>query len=127
MTEISHRFIDTNGIRLHVAEAGTGPLVVLCHEFPESWYSWRHQLPALAEAGFHAVAPDMRGYGRSSTYDRHEDFERRKSLDVGTACCKRRSGCRRGEKSVPSRQAPADGRRSNRPEAIALPPGQPAS
>jgi pimeloyl-ACP methyl ester carboxylesterase len=65
MTEISHRFIETNGIRMHVAEAGTGPLVVLCHGFPESWYSWRHQLPALAKAGFHAVAPDMRGYGQS--------------------------------------------------------------
>jgi pimeloyl-ACP methyl ester carboxylesterase len=50
---------------MHVAEAGAGPLVLLCHGFPESWYSWRHQLGALAEAGFHAVAPDMRGYGRS--------------------------------------------------------------
>ena len=65
MTEISHRFIETNGIRLHLAEAGAGPLVMLCHGFPESWYSWRHQLPALAAAGFHAVAPDMRGYGQS--------------------------------------------------------------
>jgi pimeloyl-ACP methyl ester carboxylesterase len=63
MSEPSHRTIETNGIRMHVAEQGTGPLVVLCHGFPESWYSWRHQLPALAEAGFHAVAPDMRGYG----------------------------------------------------------------
>jgi pimeloyl-ACP methyl ester carboxylesterase len=65
MPDISHRFIETNGIRLHVAEAGAGPLVLLCHGFPESWYSWRHQLPALAAAGFHAVAPDMRGYGQS--------------------------------------------------------------
>src|SRR5712671_4504969 len=65
MTEISHRFIETNGIRLHVAELGSGPLVVMCHGFPESWYSWRHQLRALANAGFHAVAPDMRGYGRT--------------------------------------------------------------
>jgi pimeloyl-ACP methyl ester carboxylesterase len=63
MSEPSHRTIETNGIRMHVAEQGTGPLVVLCHGFPESWYSWRHQLLALAEAGFHAVAPDMRGYG----------------------------------------------------------------
>jgi pimeloyl-ACP methyl ester carboxylesterase len=61
--EVTHRTIETNGIRMHLAEAGTGPLVVLCHGFPESWYSWRHQLPALAEAGFRAVAPDMRGYG----------------------------------------------------------------
>jgi epoxide hydrolase A/B len=63
MTEITHRQIDTNGISMHIAEAGQGPLVVLCHGFPESWYSWRHQITALAEAGFHAVAPDMRGYG----------------------------------------------------------------
>ncbi len=61
--EFKHRTVETNGIRMHVAEAGEGPLVVLCHGFPESWYSWRHQLAALAEAGFHAVAPDMRGYG----------------------------------------------------------------
>jgi pimeloyl-ACP methyl ester carboxylesterase len=65
MREIIHRSIDTNGIHLHVAERGDGPLVMLCHGFPESWYSWRHQLTALAEAGFRAVAPDMRGYGDS--------------------------------------------------------------
>ena len=65
MTEIAHRFIETNNIRMHIAEAGAGPLVLLCHGFPESWYSWRHQLPALAAAGFHAVAPDMRGYGET--------------------------------------------------------------
>jgi pimeloyl-ACP methyl ester carboxylesterase len=65
MTEIRHRTVETNGIRLHLAEAGEGPLVLLCHGFPESWYSWRHQLRALAEAGFCAVAPDMRGYGES--------------------------------------------------------------
>jgi pimeloyl-ACP methyl ester carboxylesterase len=63
MTQISHRTVEANGIRIHLVEQGTGPLVLLCHGFPESWYSWRHQLPALAEAGFHAVAPDMRGYG----------------------------------------------------------------
>jgi pimeloyl-ACP methyl ester carboxylesterase len=64
-TEATHRTIETNGIQMHLVEAGEGPLVVLCHGFPESWYSWRHQLPALAAAGFHAVAPDMRGYGRT--------------------------------------------------------------
>jgi pimeloyl-ACP methyl ester carboxylesterase len=63
--EVTHRFVETNGIRMHVAEAGQGPLVVLCHGFPESWYSWRHQLVALADAGYHAVAPDQRGYGHS--------------------------------------------------------------
>jgi pimeloyl-ACP methyl ester carboxylesterase len=65
MTEVKHRTLESNGIRLHVAEKGAGPLVVLCHGFPESWYSWRHQLRGLAEAGFHAVAPDMRGYGQT--------------------------------------------------------------
>jgi pimeloyl-ACP methyl ester carboxylesterase len=73
MPEVAHRMIETNGIRLHVAEQGSGPLVILCHGFPECWYSWRHQLSALAEAGFHAVAPDLRGYGRS---DRPEEVEK---------------------------------------------------
>jgi pimeloyl-ACP methyl ester carboxylesterase len=63
--DFAHRTLETNGIRMHIAEAGSGPLVLLCHGFPESWYSWRHQLRALAEAGYHAVAPDMRGYGRT--------------------------------------------------------------
>jgi pimeloyl-ACP methyl ester carboxylesterase len=62
---VSHRFVDARGLRMHIAEAGTGPLVLLLHGFPESWYSWRHQLTALAEAGFHAVAPDQRGYCRT--------------------------------------------------------------
>jgi pimeloyl-ACP methyl ester carboxylesterase len=63
--EIKHRFVEANGLRMHLAEAGQGPLVVLCHGWPESWYSWRHQLVALAEAGYHAVAPDQRGYGQT--------------------------------------------------------------
>jgi pimeloyl-ACP methyl ester carboxylesterase len=62
---IAQRTIEANGIQLHIAEQGDGPLVVLCHGFPESWYSWRHQLAALSAAGFRVVAPDMRGYGRS--------------------------------------------------------------
>lgn len=61
--EITHRTVKTNGINMHLAEAGDGPLVLLVHGFPELWYSWRHQLPALAAAGYHAVAPDVRGYG----------------------------------------------------------------
>jgi pimeloyl-ACP methyl ester carboxylesterase len=65
MTDIGHRFIETNGIRMHIAEQGSGPLVLLCHGFPESWYSWRHQIGTLADAGFHVVAPDMRGYGQT--------------------------------------------------------------
>jgi pimeloyl-ACP methyl ester carboxylesterase len=62
---VAHRTVQANGINLHFAEMGEGPLVVLCHGFPECWYSWRHQLVALSSAGFHVVAPDMRGYGRS--------------------------------------------------------------
>ena len=64
-TDVTHRIVETNGIRMHLAEMGTGPLVLLCHGFPELWYSWRHQLRALAEAGFRVVAPDMRGYGQT--------------------------------------------------------------
>ncbi|MBR1126469.1 alpha/beta hydrolase [Bradyrhizobium lablabi] len=65
MSEPAQRLIDTNGIRLNIAEQGEGPAVLFCHGFPESWYSWRHQIDALAAAGFHAVAPDLRGYGKS--------------------------------------------------------------
>jgi epoxide hydrolase 4 len=61
----THRYVYANGIRLHCVEAGDGPPVVLLHGFPEFWYSWRHQLPALAAAGFRAVAPDLRGYNDS--------------------------------------------------------------
>ena len=61
-----HLTISTNGVRIHGVAAGSGPLVLLVHGFPESWYSWRHQLPALAAAGYRAVAIDVRGYGRSS-------------------------------------------------------------
>ena len=55
--------LDINGIRMQIATQGSGPLVLLCHGFPELWYSWRNQLAALATAGYRAVAPDMRGYG----------------------------------------------------------------
>jgi pimeloyl-ACP methyl ester carboxylesterase len=66
--------IDTNGIRLRVALAGQGPLVVLIHGFPESWYSWRHQIPALAEAGYRVAVPDVRGYGGSDKPLAIEDY-----------------------------------------------------
>ncbi|MFI6151381.1 alpha/beta fold hydrolase [Kitasatospora sp. NPDC051170] len=65
-THLRHRTIEAPAGRLHLVEQGTGPLVVLVHGFPESWYSWRHQLPALAAAGYRAVALDVRGYGHSS-------------------------------------------------------------
>jgi pimeloyl-ACP methyl ester carboxylesterase len=65
MAEFIHKFVDSNGIRMHVVEAGSGYPVVLCHGFPELWYSWRHQMRALADAGFRAIAPDQRGYGET--------------------------------------------------------------
>jgi pimeloyl-ACP methyl ester carboxylesterase len=58
-------FARVGSLKLHFVEAGTGPLVLLLHGFPEHWYAWRHQIPSLAEAGFHVVAPDMRGYNLS--------------------------------------------------------------
>ncbi|WP_229846529.1 alpha/beta fold hydrolase, partial [Streptomyces atratus] len=64
--DLRHRTIEAPAGRLHLVEQGTGPLVLLVHGFPESWYSWRHQLPVLAAAGYRAVALDVRGYGRSS-------------------------------------------------------------
>jgi len=61
-----HRFVDTNGIRMHVVAQGTGPLVLFCPGFPACWYAWRHQFPVLAAAGYRAVAPDQRGYGQTA-------------------------------------------------------------
>ncbi|KNE79728.1 MULTISPECIES: alpha/beta fold hydrolase [Streptomyces] len=63
---LRHRAVEAPAGRLHLAEQGTGPLILLVHGFPESWYSWRRQLPALAAAGYRAAAIDVRGYGRSS-------------------------------------------------------------
>lgn len=68
-----HRDITANGVRLHVAEAGSGPLVVLLHGFPEIWWAWRHQIPALADAGYRVVAPDLRGLGASDKPPRPYD------------------------------------------------------
>jgi len=62
---IEHRQIRVNGIQMHIAEQGTGPLVILCHGFPETWYSWRHQIGPLADRGWHIIAPDQRGYGQT--------------------------------------------------------------
>ena len=75
---VGQRTISTNGVDLHVVEDGepdADHAVVLVHGFPELSYSWRHQLPALAAAGHHVVAPDMRGYGRSTQPERIEDYD----------------------------------------------------
>lgn len=69
------RFVEANGIRVRIAEAGDGPLVLLLHGFPESWYSWRHQLTVLAAAGYRAVAPAMRGYGETEAPPEVEDYD----------------------------------------------------
>jgi pimeloyl-ACP methyl ester carboxylesterase len=73
-TELRHHTLIVNGIDMHVAEQGSGPLVVLCHGWPELWYSWRHQLPALAAAGCRAVAPDMRGFGQTAAPAREDEY-----------------------------------------------------
>ncbi|QDY69413.1 alpha/beta hydrolase [Qingshengfaniella alkalisoli] len=66
MTKLNYRHVEANGLRMRIADHGEGPLVLLCHGFPESSYAWRHQLSALAEAGYRAVAPDLRGIGGTS-------------------------------------------------------------
>ncbi|KAH7543005.1 hypothetical protein FEM48_Zijuj02G0136700 [Ziziphus jujuba var. spinosa] len=63
MEGIEHRMVSVNGISMHIAEKGQGPTVLFIHGFPELWYSWRHQINALSSLGYHAVAPDLRGYG----------------------------------------------------------------
>ncbi|UGT43211.1 alpha/beta hydrolase [Nocardia yamanashiensis] len=63
--ELTHRFLDANGIRLHVAEQGQGYPVIFCHGFPHTWYVWHHQMAEVAAAGYRAIAPDLRGYGRT--------------------------------------------------------------
>jgi pimeloyl-ACP methyl ester carboxylesterase len=79
VTDVTHRLVPTPAGRIHLVEQGAGPLVLLVHGFPESWYSWRHQLPVLAAAGYRAVAIDVRGYGRSS---RPEDVAAYRMLDL---------------------------------------------
>jgi len=80
-SEISRRRIATNSIKLNIAEMGAAKkgLVLMLHGFPESWYSWRHQFKALADAGYHAVAPDMRGYGKS---DKPQDIVAYNQVEV---------------------------------------------
>ena len=98
MTEIRHRTIESNGIRMHIAEAGEGPLVVLLHGFPESWYSWRHQLPALGDgrlprgrAGPARLRPTDRARGHRGV--RHPAPDRRYGRRA--RCARRRDGGRR--------------------------------
>lgn len=73
-SDIQFRRIESNGITMRLAEKGEGPLVLLLHGWPESWYSWRHQINALAAAGYHAVAPDMPGYGETGKFSSIEEY-----------------------------------------------------
>ena len=87
----THRHIAANGARFHLAETGDGPLVLLLHGFPEFWWAWRHQLPALAEAGYRAAAMDLRGYGGS---DKTRDGYDPRSLAADVVGVIRTLGCR---------------------------------
>jgi epoxide hydrolase 4 len=74
---VRHQYADVNGIRMHYVEKGAGPLVVLLHGFPEMWWSWRYQIPALVDGGFRVVAPDLRGYN---------DTDAKGPYDIDTLC-----------------------------------------
>ncbi len=76
VTGVTFQFIETNGIRMRIAQMGEqGPLVLLAHGWPESWYSWRHQIPALAKAGYRVVVPEMRGYGQTEAPAEVADYD----------------------------------------------------
>ena len=72
---VKFSFIETNGIKMRLAEMGEGPLVLLAHGWPESWYSWRHQLVGLSQAGFRVIAPDMRGYGETDAPSEIDEYD----------------------------------------------------
>ena len=72
---VTFKFIETNGIKMRLAEIGEGPLILLAHGWPESWYSWRHQLIGLSKAGFRVIAPDMRGYGQTDAPSEIDQYD----------------------------------------------------
>ncbi|KAG0570136.1 hypothetical protein KC19_6G141500 [Ceratodon purpureus] len=74
MEGVTHRFVETNGINMHIAEQGSGPIVLLLHGYPSIWYMWRRQMQALADAGYHAIAPDQRGYGQTKGPDAEDQY-----------------------------------------------------
>ena len=76
--DIEFSFIETNGIKMRIAQKGEGPLVLLVHGWPESWYSWRHQILSLSEQGYRVVAPDMRGYGETDSPDDSNEYNIKK-------------------------------------------------
>jgi soluble epoxide hydrolase / lipid-phosphate phosphatase len=80
-TIIRHTFLDSNGIRMHVTDAGRGYPILLLHGFPELWYSWRRQISPLAEAGFRVLAPDLRGYGGTDAPEEVESYVMRELVE----------------------------------------------
>lgn len=74
MIQLNYRHVEVNGLRMRIADHGEGPLVLLCHGFPETAYAWRHQLQALANTGYRAVAPDLRGFGGTTAPTDVEDY-----------------------------------------------------
>ncbi len=74
MSTLAHHTVEANGIAIHFAEQGSGPAVLLCHGFPETWWSWRRQMSPLADAGYRAIALDMRGYGDSGRPDAIDQY-----------------------------------------------------
>lgn len=81
MSEVEFKVVESNGINIRLAMMGEGPLVIFCHGWPESWYSYRYQLPAVADAGFKAVAYDVRGYGESDKPHEIEAYTMRNMTD----------------------------------------------
>ncbi|XP_074144486.1 bifunctional epoxide hydrolase 2-like isoform X2 [Sminthopsis crassicaudata] len=74
-SSVAHGCVEVKpGVQLHFVEMGSGPVVILCHGFPESWFSWRYQIPALAETGYRVIVPDMKGYGDSSAPHEIEEY-----------------------------------------------------
>src|SRR3954467_6217302 len=98
----SHRDVSANGIRMHVAEAGTGPLVVLLHSFPEFWWAWRHQLTGLAEAGCRVVPPALRGDGGARRPWRRARPARVRRERQAAPGLRRDDRCRRHRRTHPS-------------------------
>jgi alpha-beta hydrolase superfamily lysophospholipase len=74
MTDMPYRDVEANGLRMRIADRGTGPVVLLCHGFPETAYAWRHQIEALSAQGYRVIAPDLRGFGGTDATETVEAY-----------------------------------------------------
>jgi pimeloyl-ACP methyl ester carboxylesterase len=119
-TDAKPRIVEANGIRMHIAEQGTGAVVLLRHGFPECWYSWRHQLSALAAAGFHAIVPNMRGYGQTDAPQEVDHYSLLHLLGVARCARDRTGGDRRARLGRPVAWLAAQLRPNRFPAVIAL-------